>query len=172
MSDSVPDKKVRLWIVSPGSWLNLSIVSHLPREIQAALKQGHIFAGYFGLICKSIDVNRTRESYFLPCSHLKTGYLGLRTLTFMYQEITHHLFRKKRFKREINRLLMEQAFSGIFHKGIIVEDIRGILMEHVIRLTWHSAVQCSYRFPPKKHMNPLALLFITLNSAMCHKKVS
>lgn len=44
---------------SLGSWLNLPIVSYLPHETQAALKQGHIFAGYFGLICKSMDATRT-----------------------------------------------------------------------------------------------------------------
>lgn len=56
-----------------------------------------------------------------PHSHLKTGYLGVRALTVMHEEITHHIFtRGKRLKRQINRLLMEQAFSGFLHKGAIV----------------------------------------------------
>lgn len=56
-----------------------------------------------------------------PLSHLKTGYLGVRALTVMREEITHHIFRRaKRLKRQINRLLMEQDFSGFLHKGAIV----------------------------------------------------
>lgn len=52
---------------SLGSWQDLPIVSYLPCETQATLKQGHIFAGYFGLICKSIDASRTREC-LISCS--------------------------------------------------------------------------------------------------------
>lgn len=60
MIDPVPDFKKRrkkikaLMLESPGYWQDLPIVRFLPCESQAPLKQGHISAGYFGLICKSM----------------------------------------------------------------------------------------------------------------------
>lgn len=55
-------KCVAVMSESLGSWQDLPIVSYLPCETQAALKQGHIFTGYFGLICKSIDARVEQES--------------------------------------------------------------------------------------------------------------
>lgn len=103
MSESVPDE---MWgCGSRASWQNLPIVSYLPRETQAVLKQGHIFAGYFGLICKSIDANRTRECLLsVPPphpSHLETGYLGFEG--FNCHEVgdnTPHLEKERDLKRD------------------------------------------------------------------------
>lgn len=128
---------------SLGSWLNLPIVSYLPRETQAALKQGHIFAGYFGLICKSIDVKRTRECLISCPTHLKTGYLGLRAFNcHVYRDNTPHHQGKKRLKRD------KQALDGTSLQWIPSQ--RSHCLGHQrrfngtchkpIRLTWHFVV--------------------------------
>lgn len=83
---------------SLGSWLNLPIVSYLPRETQAALKQGHIFAGYFGLICKSIDAKRTRECLIsrptLSSEDRLSGFEGFNC--HVYGDNAPHLQEKKK----------------------------------------------------------------------------
>jgi len=103
------NKKWSVWLIqwpirceavdSLGSWLNLPIVSHLPHETQAALKQGHIFAGYFGLICKSIDATRTRARLISRPPLSSEDRLSWFECFNCHVEIMHRIIRtKKRHK--------------------------------------------------------------------------
>lgn len=125
---------MRLGCRSPS---DLPIVGHLQRETQAALKQGHIFTGYFGLICKSIDEEQECVSCLVPLLPSEGRLSGLKDLKcHVWGDNRAHLQEGNRVRREINRLLMEQAL----HKGATVQNTRCFngTCHKPIRLTWYS----------------------------------